>query len=192
MFGDLFAEINFAYIFAAAVLFLGGIYYAPFIVERNIRWLLVYPRWIARLMEKYFSTRWGFLPTFLIILILNNISLFTGFASGFLLIFPFIIAFLTGFHVAVVGYDLMGWKGIWHILVNPIAWLEFPAAWISFSLGIRLAYVLYSFRNFDTAYEYFQLLLPLYFKYVFTLLFIAALLESILIALADKHKNREE
>lgn len=192
MFGDLFAEINFAYIFAAAVLFLSGIYYAPFIVDRNIRWLLIYPRWIARLMEKYFTVRWGFIPTFFIILILNNISLFTGFVSGFLLIVPFIIAFLTGFHVAVVGYDLMGWKGIWHILVNPIAWLEFPAAWISFSLGFRLAYVMYSFRQFDTAYQYFRLLLPLYFKYVFTLLLIAALLESLLIVLADRHKDGKE
>ncbi len=190
MFSDLFAQIDFIHIFIAAFLFVIGIYIAPIIVDKNIKWLLVYPRWVARLMEKYFSDRWGFLPLFLIILALNNLSLFTGFLSGYLIIFPFLFALLTGFNVAVVGYDLMGWQGIWHLLVNPVAWLEFPAAWISFGLGIRLASVTAATLNWQTAGEIFMMLLPLYLKYVFTLLLIAALLESGLIRWAAQYKDK--
>ncbi|HFE64795.1 hypothetical protein B1H10_08140 [candidate division KSB1 bacterium 4484_188] len=190
MLSDLFEHANFAYIFIAAVLFIAGIYFAPAIVDRNIRWMLVYPRWMAKLMEKYFSTRMGFFPMFIIILLLNNVSLFTGFLSGFLVILPFVLAFLTGFHVAVIGYDLMGWQGLWHMLVNPVAWLEFPAAWISFSLGIRLAGEIVVHQNFHSAVNLFHVLLPIYFKYVFSLLLVAALLESALIILAERHKNQ--
>ena len=189
MFTDLFVQVHFAYIFCAAMLFIAGIYLAPTIVEKKIAWLLIYPRWVAKLMEKYFSVRWGFLLIFFLILTLNNLSLFAGFLSGFFILLPFIAVFLTGFHVAVIGYDLMGWQGIWHLLVNPVAWLEFPATWISFGMGIRLSLVLVITRNLPLTIETFQNLLPLYLKYVFTLLFLAALLESALILWADKHKD---
>ncbi len=189
MFGDLLGQVNFAYIFVAAVLFVGGIYFAPAVVDRNINWLLAYPRWVARLMEKYFSARWGFIPIFLIILILNNFSLFSGFVSGFLVIFPFLIAFFTGFNVSVIGYDMAGWKGVWQMLINPVAWLEFPAAWISFALGFRLA-SLTAENGFAAAGQAFHTLLPLYFKYVFSLLLVAAILESLLIVWAERHKDQ--
>ncbi len=189
MFSDLFTQLHFAYIFSAAFLFLAGIYTAPWLAEKNIGWLLAYPRWIAGLMQKYFSARWGFLLVFAIILLLNNLSLFMGFVSGYFVILPVILAFLTGMNVAVIGYDMMGWQGIWHLLVNPVAWLEFPAAWLSFGLGIRLAHSMILYRNFAMVSKIFGNLLPLYFKYVFTLLFIAALLESALIVWAEKHKD---
>jgi len=190
MFSDLFGQIHFAYIFVSSLFFIAGIYLAPSVVDRNIKWLLIYPRWVARLMEKYFSKRWGFLPIFFTILILNNISLFTGFLSGFLIIFPLILAFLTGFNVAVIGYDLMGWQGIWHLLVNPVAWLEFPASWISFGMGLRLAVVSLQYRSYAVTKQIFSNILPLYFKYVFTLLVIAAIIESLLIVIAERNKDK--
>lgn len=186
---DLLEQLHFVYIFVAALLFFFGIYLAPIIVEKKINWLLIYPRWVTRVIEKYFSTRWGFIPLFLIILVLNNISLFSGFISGFTIVFPFIMAFLTGLHVAIVGYDIMGWQGIWQLLVNPVAWLEFPAAWLSFGMGIRVSIVIIDSKSFSTAYQSFQNMLPLYFKYVFILLVLAAILESGLIIWAEKHKD---
>jgi len=192
MFTDLLEQVHFAYIFCAAMLFIAGIYLAPTIVEKKINWLLIYPRWVARLMEKYFSVQWGFLIIFVIILILNNISLFSGVCSGFFILLPFLAAFLTGFHVAVIGYDLLGWQGIWHLLVNPVAWLEFPATWISFGMGIRLSLLLINTKNLPLAIETFQILVPLYLKYVFSLLLLAALLESGLILWADRHKDQSD
>jgi hypothetical protein len=189
MFSELFDNVPYIDIFIAAFLFLMGIYLAPTIVEKDIKWLLKYPRWVGRLIQKYFSARWGFLTLFVIILVLNNLSLFFGFVSGFIIILPYLIAFLTGFHVAVVGYDLMSWQGIWHLLVNPVAWLEFPAAWISFGMGIHLSNTIITAKNFDEALRLFEQLLPIYIKYVFILLTVAALLESLLIRWAEKFKN---
>lgn len=189
MFSDLLEQIHFAYIFSAAVLFFIGVYVAPYIVERNVRWMLVYPRWMSKLMEKYFSANWNFLIIFFLIFTLNNLSLFSGFISGFLVILPLIFAFFTGFHVAVIGYDLMGWQGIWHLLVNPVAWLEFPAAWISFAFGIKLGVTLILGKGYNAAAQLFNTLLPLYVKYVMVLLLIAALLESGMIIWAEKHKD---
>ncbi|GAB4377578.1 MAG: hypothetical protein Kow0042_25530 [Calditrichia bacterium] len=190
MFGDLFENVHFAFIFSASAMFIAGLYFAPTIVEKNIRWLLVYPRWVARLMEKYFSTKWGFFPLFLTILILNNISLFTGFVSGYGIVFPLLFAFFTGLNVSVIGYDLMGWQGLWHMLVNPIAWLEFPAAWISFGMGLQLGWDILSRGDYSVAGQTFAILLPIYFKYVFTLLLIAAILEAIGIIIAEKHRDQ--
>lgn len=189
MFIDLFEILHFTYIFIAALLFLMGIYLAPIIVEKKINWLLIYPRWVAKIIEKYFSPRWGLIPLFLIILLLNNLSLFGGFISGFSLILPFLFAFLTGLNVAIVGYDILGWQGIWHLLVNPVAWLEFPAAWISFAMGIKISAEIVDSKSFLRAFPLFENLLPLYFKYVFVLLVIAAILESGLIIWAEKHKD---
>jgi len=189
MLTDLLEQLHFAYIFAAALLFFFGIYLAPIIVEKKINWLLIYPRWVAGVIEKYFSTRWGFIPLFIIILALNNLSLFSGFLSGFTIFFPFIMAFLTGLHVAIIGYDIMGWQGIWQLLVNPVAWLEFPAAWLSFGMGIRVSIALINTKSFYSTFQFFQRLLPLYFKYVFILLILAAMLESGLIIWAEKHKD---
>jgi len=189
MLNDLFSQLHFAHIFSGALLFLAGIYIAPIVVDKNIKWLLIYPRWVARLMERYFSQRWGFLSLFLIILLLNNFSLFLGFISGFLVILPFLLAFLTGFHVAVVGYDMLGWQGIWHLLVNPVAWLEFPAAWISFGMGIKISSTLISTGDLGIALQHFEQMLPLYLKYVFVLLVLAGILESVLIIWAEKYKD---
>jgi hypothetical protein len=190
MFSDLFEQIHFAYIFVSAVCFIFGIYLAPAIVDKNISWMLIYPRWVKKVMEKYFSASWGFFLLFFLLLLLNNISLFFGFLSGFFIIFPLILAFLTGFHVAVIGYELMGWQGIWYLLVNPVAWLEFPAAWISFALGLSLSLEWIKAGNISAVLDKFYLLLPLYFKYVFSLLVIAGIIESFLIIIAERQKNK--
>lgn len=185
MFSELFDAINYTYIFISAVLFLIGINTGPIVVEKNIRWLMAYPLMMKRWMEKYFKTKRAFLILFLIIFSLNNLSLFTSLLSGLFIILPPVAAFLTGLNVSIISFELMGWRGIWQILVNPVAWLEFPAAWLSFAMGFRLSETLLT-ENFHVTIDAFLSLLPIYFKYVVTLLFIAALLEAALIVFAEK------
>ncbi len=192
MFNNLFQNVSYVNIFIAAVVFLAGLYVAPAVVEKKMNWLLVYPRWMGRIMERYFSASWGFLPVFLIILFLNNVSLFGGFLSGFLIVLPLLGVFLTGLNVSVIAYDLMGWQGVWQILVNPVAWLEFPAAWISYALGFRLAEAAIHSQSVSRTFFEFKQLLPIYLKYVFPLLFVAALLESFLIMLAERYKGPDD
>lgn len=186
MFSELFEAVNYTYFFISAVLFLVGINSGPIVVERNIQWLMAYPLLMKRLMEKYFKTKRAFAILFLLILGLNNLSLFSSFLSGFLVILPPIAAFLTGLNVAIISFELMGWQGIWQILVNPVAWIEFPAAWLSFALGFRLSETILIKGSLQMTIDTFIALLPIYFKYVFILLLLAALLEAALIVFAEK------
>lgn len=192
MFSELFEAVNYTYIFVSAVLFLLGIYAGPAVVERNIRWLMAYPLWMKRMMEKYFKSRQAFFVLFLIIFSLNNLSLFTSFISGFLVIFPPIAAFLTGLNVSIISFEMLGWRGVWQILVNPVAWLEFPAAWLSFAMAFRLAETMLVNGGLQATVDKFIALLPIYFKYVFTLLLLAALLETALIIFAEKINDGNE
>jgi len=192
MFGELFEAINYTYIFISAVLFLLGIYAGPSVVEKNIKWLMAYPLWMKQKMEKYLESKKAFIVLFLIIFSLNNLSLFTSFISGFLVILPPIAAFFTGLNVSIVSFEILGWRGIWQILVNPVAWLEFPAAWLSFAMGFRLSETMLISGGLQATVDKFIALLPIYFKYVFTLLLLAAILETALIVFAEKLNDGNE
>jgi hypothetical protein len=192
MLQELFQTIDLAYLFLSALLFMIGLYLGPVAVEREISFLLKYPRWMLNLMNRYFKSDYNFLIIFLLIFFLNNFSLFSSFVSGFLIIGPPIAAFLTGFHVSVISFEMMGWQGVWHILINPVAWLEFPAAWISFSLGFELAKIQFAQFNWPSAFDLFNSLLPVYLKYVFTLLFLAAILETIMIVFVRRYPDEDD
>lgn len=168
---------------------MAGIYLGPMVVERDIALLLIYPRWVKRQMEKYFKTKRGFIVIFLLIFTLNNISIFSSILSGFLIILPPFAAILTGLNVAIISYELMGWQGIFHILVNPVAWLEFPAAWLGFALAFQLAQVQLTGPDLQATLTLFNSFLPVYLKYIMTLLLAAAILETVLIVLAEKFED---
>ncbi len=131
------------------------------------------------------------LLVFFIIFGLNNLSLASAFLSGLLIILPPFIAFLTGFNIGVMSYEMMGWRGIWQILVNPVAWLEFPAAFISFSFAHQLAEAQLMFRDWGYTSGMLMELGYLYFKYVFFLLLAAAVIETILIYFSRKIPDDE-
>jgi len=192
MFNDLFQAIDIKYVFFSALLFMFGLYLGPVVVEKEITFLLRYPRAIMRLMERYFKPDYNFITVFLIILILNNISLFGSFVSGFLIVGPPVAAFLTGFNVAVISFEMLGWRGIWHILLNPVAWLEFPAAWISFALGFELVKAQLTGSEWHHALKAFETLWPVYAKYVFVMLLFSAVLETALIVFARRFPDEEE
>ncbi len=182
MFTDLFQSVDFTYFFLSALLFFAGMYFGPFAVERNIRFLLMYPRWMLRFTRRIFTHEVNPLGLFLLILLLNNLSVMTSFLSGLLVILPPFAAFFTGFNVAVIGFEMLGWRGIWQILFNPVAWLEFPAAFLGFSMAYQLAEVQLTYADWSLTLATLTSLLPIYLKYVFTLLFAAAVLETSLIA----------
>lgn len=181
MLQELFQTIDLIFLFLSALLFMIGIYLGPLAAEKEITFLLKYPRWMLNQMNRYFKSDYNFIFIFLLIFFLNNLSLFSSFISGFLIIGPPVAAFLTGFNVSVISFEMMGWRGIWHILINPVAWLEFPAAWISFSLGFELAKKQVAQFDWQSTFSLFNLLWPVYLKFVFTLLFLAAVMETIMI-----------
>ena len=192
MLQDLFQAVDPVYLFLSALLFMIGIYLGPVAAEREMTFLLRYPRWMLNLMNRYFKSGYNFLIIFLLIFFLNNLSLFSSFISGFVVIGPPLAAFLTGFNVAVISYEMMGWRGVWHILINPVAWLEFPAAWISFGLGFELAKKQLAQFNWQITCELFNSLWPVYLKYVLVLLFLAAVLETVMIVFMRRFPGEDE
>jgi len=192
MLEELLQALDLSYFFLSALLFMIGIYAGPHAAEKEITFLLKYPRWMLRLMQRYFKPDYPFPVIFLLIFLLNNLSLFGSFVSGFLVIVPPLAAFLTGFNVAVIMFEMMGWRGIWQILVNPVAWLEFPASWISFSLGFRLAEAQLARFQLQETLAFFRELWPVYFKYVGGMLLLAAALETLLIIIARRFPEDNE
>ena len=191
MISDFLQQINLSYMTASAIIFLGGIYFGPVAVDNEVTSLLRYPRWIRRVMEQYFRPEAMAVLIFGIIFFLNNFSLFASFLSGVFIFFPILAAFFTGFNVAVISYELAGWQGIWQVLVNPVAWLEFPAAWMSFALGLQLAEVqLGSVPPAETMQAITELA-PTYFTYVLPLLLIAAILETVIIKMSSRFMDEE-
>ena len=104
MFTDLFQTVDFTYFFLSSLLFFAGMYFGPLAVERNIRFLLAYPRWMLRFTRRMFNHEISPLILFSLILLLNNLSVMTSFLSGLLVILPPFAAFFTGFNVAVIGF----------------------------------------------------------------------------------------
>ena len=186
MFTELFQSVNWIYFFLSAMLFFCGIYLAPTAVDRNITFLLRYPRWMLKVTRRYMTEDTNILLVFLVIFGLNNLSLASAFLSGLLIILPPFIAFFTGFNIGMMSYEMMGWRGIWQILVNPVAWLEFPAAFISFSFAHQLAEAQLMFRDWGYTSGVLAELGYLYFKYVFFLLLAAAVVETALIFFSRK------
>ena len=185
-------NLNLAYLFLSAILFFVGIYLGPVAVDRQWTALLRYPRWLFALVERWIRGRHQFLWLFPAIFLLNNISLCSSFLAG-LLVFPApLLAFFTGFNVSVVTYDIMRWRGIWMMLTNPVAWLEFPAAWISFALGFQLAE--HQLRNGFNPFLPAELptLMLLYLSYVALLLLLAAALEAGMISFMQHRADQDD
>ena len=185
--GPLFEYIQLRYFTLSALLFLIGLYLGPLVVEKNWRPLLVYPRWMMSLMEKYLNRDWGFFTLAVVIFLLNNVSLFTSLLSGFALVIPPLAALLTGIHLSVISFQMMGWRGMWEMLINPVAWLEFPAAWISFAGAFQISESIWRADwQWSAGVNMFHRLVPVYLKYVGGLLLLAAVVESGLIVLARR------
>jgi uncharacterized membrane protein SpoIIM required for sporulation len=186
-FWAVFSIINLQTIILVALLFFIGYVLAPTIYYKKVKWLTAYPFFIIHLMDKYFKKDWPALTIFIVIFCLNSISLFINLLSGWGILLPFILIIYTGLNIGVVMYHTLEGKFYYASLLNPVAILELPAAWISVAMGIQFGLnripglTLYETISFGKYVDYF-----LYT--VVPLLFIAAIIETVLIILARKHE----
>ena len=173
----------------AVVLFTMGIVVGPKVVERNLRFLIAYPLWMYKKLEKILQRKPALIRLFIIIFIFNSTSLFISFVSGFTCFLPFLFAFLTGLNVAVITFKVSGKMGLASIFLNPVALFELPAVWIGLSLGMNLGLeVLHPMLGISLS-QVFSELLDVYFFVVLPLLFISGLLEAAMISFILKHDS---
>ena len=186
-FWAVFRIIDLQTIILAALLFFIGYVLAPTVYYKKVKWLTAYPFFIIHLMDKYFKKDWPALTIFIVIFCLNSISLFINLLSGWGILLPFILIIYTGLNIGVVMYHTLEGKFYYASLLNPVAILELPAAWISVAMGIQFglnrisSLSLYETISFSKYVDYF-----LYT--VVPLLFIAAIIETVLIIVARKQE----
>jgi len=164
----------------SAVLFFAGFVASYPVTTHNISALTWYPLRIWRSVREAVSPDDPWLRLFLFLLSFNATSLLVNFLSGFLVVLPPVFAFLLGLNVGVISVEEAGLTGLVAVLVNPVAWLELPAAWISLAVGTQLGLEVVS-GGVSNAVSEFPELTEVYLYVVLPLLVVAALLEATLI-----------
>jgi uncharacterized membrane protein SpoIIM required for sporulation len=187
-FWEVFTVLEIQTILLAAILFFIGYGLAPTVYYKKIRWLTSYPFFIIHLMDTYFKKEWPALTIFIVIISLNTISLFINLLSGWGIFLPFLLIIYTGLNIGVVMYHTLEGQYYYASLLNPVAILELPAAWISVAMGIQFGlnqiagFALYEHIGFNKYVEYF-------FYTVVPLLFLAAIIETVLIIIARRQDS---
>lgn len=176
----------------SALLFFGGLFSAPRVVEREIRPLLRYPLWIWRRIQHWLHPHDPFAKMVVIIYFLNATSLLANILSGLFVFLPFVFAYLVGLHVGVIVVEETGKWSLTGLLLNPVAFMELPATWISLSIGMELG--LFLFHNFSLSgvLPLFCQGLLVYGTLILPLLLVAAFTEVLLIKWGLRLAKKEE
>lgn len=179
-----FSVLNFNLVLFSAVLFTLGLVLADLVLERNIRWLIIYPTWAFKKIELWMKKFANVVLTFLFIILFNAFNLFLGFVSGLLIILPIILVIWTGLNIGIILRKTIGEQAnvsIWYIFLNPVAVFELPAAWIAFSIGMELMIKYIATQNYVEVISLFSERISVFVWLVLPLLIIAGLIEAAMI-----------
>lgn len=95
---------NIYFTWFALLVFFAGFCSSYAVDHFNIKFLIWFPRWFLKKMSKYVNPKAGFMRIFLVIFLFNSISIAAYMISGLFVIFPFIIAFLTGMNIGLTVF----------------------------------------------------------------------------------------
>lgn len=183
---NLLSTLTLSKMILSSALFLFGFFSSPLVVRYEIQILMKYPMWILKMMKNHFSLEWSFLKTGAVIFSLNSFSLLLNILSGFGVVLPSLFAVFLGINVGVIVYVTSGWKGTFSSFVNPVALLEFAAAWISLSVGFEIGKSILASRfSLDQLY----VSISIYIFVILPLLFIACIIETVSIKIMKAHSN---
>jgi uncharacterized membrane protein SpoIIM required for sporulation len=190
LFVAVFRIIDLQIFIISALLFFIGYAAAPTAYYKNIRWLTSYPFFVIKLMDRFFKTNRPAILIFTILFTLNSISLFVNLLSAWGVILPYLFVIYMGINIGVVIYHSLEGRHYYLGLINPVALIELLAAWLSISMSIQFSLT----HFFDSPHlpqlEFSQYLT--YFVYtILPLLFVAGIIETILIVMTGKTKGDE-
>ena len=186
------AMVNFRIFLFSILLFFVGYTLAPFVYYRQIKFLLAYPLWVARKLDKIATKNWPPLILFTFIFCINVFSLFVDLISGFVPALPFIFAVWTGLNIGVITYHTLEGKFYYVSLLNPVAIFELPAAFVAFSLAIEFNCQKLNCTVFNQTISSFHPYLKSFIFIVIPLLVLAGIIETFAIRLAHKIEKEEE
>ncbi len=165
----------------SALLFAVGYLASYPVVSHDVSFLTWYPLRVWRRVRGSISPSDSWHRLFVFLLGFNSFSLLVNFLSGFTVVLPPVFALFLGINVGVISVKEAGVAGLVGIIVNPVAWLELPAAWTSLAIGFQLAETVAGAAD---PLESFRHLFDVYLLVVLPLLVAAAFLEASLIRLA--------
>jgi hypothetical protein len=190
-FFEVFSHLDTQVFLSSILLFFIGYALAPTVYFKDIKWLKAYPMFMFRLIEKYFREDPNKYLLFTVILVLNSISLLVNLFSAYGIILPFIFSVWMGLNVGVVMYHTLNGRLYFMSLLNPVAMLELPAAWITFTLAMQ-----FSLNNYFhmEGLEMIGISSMLYYFLVTVLpiLFLAGIIETGMIVLAERFGEDED
>ncbi len=178
---NLFRFLRAELILISALLFFSGLILAPVVVRKEIKFLLLYPRWVWRCIQEWLQPSDPFFKMVVVIFLLNATSLLTNIVSGFFVVLPFLFAFLVGLNVGVIVIEETGGWSLIGIILNPVAFLELPVTWMSLAIGMDLGLLLFDKASLPDAILLLQRGLLVYGTLILPLLLVAAFIEVSLI-----------
>jgi len=177
LYADAIGSLKGEFLLLAALLFFAGLASSVVVVHRENSFLLWYPLWIWRRIQHWVRPRDAFMRMVVTIFCLNATSLLANILSGLLGVLPFVFAYLVGLHVGVIVVVETGRLNFVAILLNPVAFLELPATWISLSLGMELGLSQIGVLSLGEVFPLLRYSLSAYGLLVVPLLVAAAFLE---------------
>ncbi len=183
--------IHFRVFLFSMVLFFTGYTLAPYVYFKEIRFLLVYPLWIAKKLDRLASKKWNPLLLFLFIFFMNLASLFVDLISGKVPGLPVVFTIWTGLNIGVITYHTLQGKFYFTALLNPVALFELPAAFIAFTLALEYNCVVINCTLIKNLPVAFSAYLNSFFLTVVPLLFLAGVIETFAIKIAQKIESAE-
>jgi hypothetical protein len=190
-FFKVFENLNLQILILSALLFFIGYAFAPTAYYKKIKWLTAYPFFIIKLMDSFFKKEHATLKIFFILFLLNSFSLFINLISAWGIILPFFLIIYMGLNVGVVIYHSLEGRFYYTGLLNPVAMLELPAAWLSIAMAIQFS--LTHFFKIRTVEEIaFSVYLDYFLYTVIPLLLAAGIIETLLIKLGSKTNHPED
>jgi hypothetical protein len=188
---EVFRVINMQIFIVSVLLFFIGYAFAPTAYYKKIKWLTAYPFYIIKLMDQFFKKQHHPLKIFIILFSLNMTSLLLNLLSAWGIVLPFIFVLYMGINIGIVMYHSLEGRFYYLGLLNPVAIIELPAAWLSIAMAAQFS-MTHFFRVTYLPVVEFSQYLKYYLFTVVPLLLIAGILETILIVVAVKKSSNTE
>ncbi len=186
-----FQILNIQVFFISALLFFVGYAFAPTACYKKIKWLTVYPFFIIKIMDAFLKKQHHPLKIFILIFALNTTSLLINLLSAWGIILPFLVIIYMGINIGVVMYHSLDGKFYFLGLLNPVAILELPAAWLSIAMSIQFS-LTYFFNSSALANVDFLTYLKYFLYTIIPVLLLAGVIETVLILQAAKKKDLQD
>jgi hypothetical protein len=185
---ELFKIINPQIFIISILLFFVGYAIAPTAHYKKIKWLTVYPFFLIKIMDVYFKEKHHPLKIFIIIFFLNTFSLFFNLISAWGVLLPFLFIIYIGINIGVVMYHSLEGKFYYVGLLNPVALIELPAAWLSITMAMQFSLQNFMKLSFLPVVSFTQYL-DYFLDTIIPLLFVAGIIETILIVMGVKNDS---